>query len=307
VGEAVLYIASVPNRGRPTACIAGLRAWLLTMGDISVLYLLALPRLPRRNCMIRGLLLDLEGVLYESGRTIAGAADAVRELAEAGLKTRYLTNTTTRSRRAIVERLQSMGVFIDPQHLFTPWAAACRLLGRDGIRRLHLAAPSGLCEDFAVFDLVEQDSEAVVMGDLHEGFTWRRLNQLFQMVRSGSRLVALHRNRYCRRESGISLDLGAFVAALEYAADIRADVVGKPARAFFDLALADLGLDADEVVMVGDDIEADIGGAQNAGLRAIQVETGKYTAHDHEHPTIRPDLFIPSAATLPAAIAMIQG
>jgi phospholysine phosphohistidine inorganic pyrophosphate phosphatase len=59
--------------------------------------------------------------------------------------------------------------------------------------------------------------------------------------------------------------------------------------------------------MVGDDIEADIGGAQNAGLRAIQVETGKYTAHDHEHPTIRPDLFIPSAATLPAAIAMIQG
>jgi phospholysine phosphohistidine inorganic pyrophosphate phosphatase len=255
--------------------------------------------------MIRGLLLDLEGVLYESGHIIPGAADAVRELADAGLKIRYLTNTTTRSRRAIVEGLRSISVFVDPQHLFTPSAAASRFLERDGVQQIHLAAPSALCEDFAAFELVEANPGAVVMGDLYKGFTWHRLNQLYQMLRSGARLVALHRNRYCRRESGISLDLGPFVAALEYAADIRADAVGKPASAFFDLALDDLGLDADEVVMVGDDIEADIGGAQNAGLRAIQVETGKYTPRDREHPTIRPDLVIRSAATLPAAIGMI--
>lgn len=197
-----------------------------------------------------------------------------------------------------------MSVFVEPQHLFTPSAAACRFLERDGVQRIHVTDPSALCEDFAVFDLVDADPEAVVMGDLHEGFTWGRLNQLFQMVRSRSRLVALHRNRYCRRESGTSLDLGPFVAALEYAADIRADVVGKPASAFFDLALADLGLDADEVVMVGDDIEADIGGAQHAGLRAIQVETGKYTPCDRERPTIRPDH---SAAELPAVIDMMPG
>jgi HAD superfamily hydrolase (TIGR01458 family) len=257
--------------------------------------------------MIRGLLLDLEGVLYESGHIIPGAADAVNELADAGLNIRYLTNTTTRSRLAIVESLRSISVLVDPQHLFTPSAAACRLLERDGIRRLHLAAPLPLCEDFAVFELVEANPEAVVLGDLHEGFTWHRLNQLYQMLRSGARLVALHRNRYCRRQSEISLDLGPFVAALEYAADIRADVVNKPARAFFNLVLDDLGLDADEVVMIGDDIEADIGGAKNAGLRAIQVETGKYTPRDREHPTVRPDLIIPSAAALAAAIGMIPG
>jgi HAD superfamily hydrolase (TIGR01458 family) len=129
---------------------------------------------------------------------------------------------------------------------------------------------------------VEADPEAVVMGDLHQGFTWHRLNQLFQILRSRARLVALHRNRYCRRQSGISLDLGPFVAALEYAADIRADVVGKPARAFFDLALDAFSLDADEVVMVGDDIQADSRGAQNAGLRAIQVQTGKCTPRNRE-------------------------
>jgi phospholysine phosphohistidine inorganic pyrophosphate phosphatase len=257
--------------------------------------------------MMRGLLLDLEGVLYQSGEPIAGAADAVRALAAAGLKIRYLTNTTTQPRRAIVGRLGSMGFSIDPWHVFTPSAAACRLLVQEHVRRVHLAAPVGLCEDFAAFELVDADPEAVVMGDLYEGFAWHRLNRLFHMLRDGARFIALHRNRFCRRESGISLDLGPFVAALEYAADVRAEVVGKPARAFFDLALDDLGLGPDEVVMVGDDIEADISGAQNAGLRAIQVETGKYTPRDREHSTVCPDLIIRSAANLPTAVGMMDG
>jgi phospholysine phosphohistidine inorganic pyrophosphate phosphatase len=87
-------------------------------------------------------------------------------------------------------------------------------------------------------------------------------------------------------------------------------LVSKPAREFFDPALDDLGLDADEVVMLGGDIEADIGGAQNADLRAIQVTTGKDRPRDREHPstpTVRPDLIIHSAAALPTAIRMIPG
>lgn len=256
--------------------------------------------------MIRGLLLDLEGVLYQSGEIVAGATEAVGKVSAAGLKIRYLTNTTTLPRRTIVERLETMGFLADPGHVFTPSAAACRLLLHERLRRVHLAAPVGLQEDFGAFDLVDHDPEAVVMGDLHKGFTWDRLNHLFQMTRGGGRLIALHRNRYCRREGDISLDLGPFVAALEYAAGIRAEVVGKPAKAFFALALDDLGLGPDEVVMVGDDIEADIGGAQNAGLRAVQVETGKYTPRDREHPTIHPDLIIPTAADLPAAVGMLD-
>jgi HAD superfamily hydrolase (TIGR01458 family) len=252
--------------------------------------------------MIRGLLLDLEGVLYQSDHAIAGAREAVHALTEAGLGIRYLTNTTTRCRREIVARLRAIGLPIEPDHLFTPAAGAARLLDRQAIRRVHLAAPAALGEDFAAFELVEGEPEAVVLGDLHEGFTWRRLDQLFRMLLAGARLVALHRNRYCRREHGIALDLGPFVAALEYAAGIQAEVVGKPARAFFDLAVDDLGLTAAEVVMVGDDIEADIGGAQQAGLRAVQVETGKFTQRDREHPTVRPDLVIPSIAELPGAI-----
>lgn len=251
---------------------------------------------------ITGLLLDLEGVLYQGDEPLPGAINATRALAAAGVAIRYLTNTTTRPRRAIVQRLGAMGLEVRPEHVFTPGAAACRLLSQHRIRRLHLAAPAGLDEDFGAFQLVDREPEAVVLGDLHTEFTWQRLNGLFRMIQGGARLIALHRNRYCRRDGDIGLDLGPFVAALEYAAGVQAEVVGKPERAFFALALADLGRASDEVAMVGDDLEADIGGAQRAGLRAIQVETGKFTPRDRRHPTIRPDLCIASIAELPAAL-----
>jgi HAD superfamily hydrolase (TIGR01458 family) len=137
-------------------------------------------------------------------------------------------------------------------------------------------------------------------------FDWDRLNALFRMMQQGAVLVALHKNRYCRREGNIALDLGPFVAALDYAAGTRAEVVGEPSVLFFDLALADLGLDAKSVAMVGDDIEADIGGAGQVGLTTIQVQTGKFTSKDRDHPSIRPDHCIGSAADFPRLLSVVQ-
>ncbi len=249
---------------------------------------------------VRGVLLDLEGVLYEGDRPVAGAQAALDRLRAAGLRLSFLTNTTTRPRRAIAARLSAMGFAAAADDIFTPPLAAARMLAQAGVRRVHLAAEPALAEDFAAFDLVEDEPEAVVLGDLYIGFTWERLNRLFAMLREGAELVALHRNRYCRRDGAIALDLGPFVAALEYAARVEARVVGKPAAAFFALALDHLGVAAAEALMVGDDIEADIGGAQRAGVRALQVETGKFTPADRAHPGIRPDGRIASIADLPS-------
>lgn len=256
---------------------------------------------------IRGLLLDLEGVLYEEDRPITGAVAALRRFVDGGLLLRGLTNTTTKPRRVIAARLQDFGFPLAEAQIFTPAAAARRLLQSEGLRRVHLATPCALSEDFAEFELVEEDAEAVVLGDLHLGFTWARLNELFVLLRQGAKLVALHRNRVCRRGGEIALDLGPFVAALEYASGQPARVVGKPAPGFFELALADLGLAPDQAVMVGDDIEADIGGAQAAGIYAVQVQTGKYTEADRRHPRVRPDALIASLADLDGVLSDQDG
>ncbi len=247
----------------------------------------------------RGVLLDLQGVLYHEGEGVAGAIEAVGQLRGRGLAIRFLTNTTTRPRREIVHRLVAMGFEVEPDQVFTPALAAARLLRQGACRRLHLAAPPGLAEDLEGFDLVEEAPQAVVMGDLHKGFTWERLDGIFRMLHEGACLVALHRNRFCRRGDALALDLGPFVAALEYATAKEALVVGKPARAFFRSALDDMDVQPGEAVMVGDDIEADIGGALSAGLKALQVKTGKYSPRDEDHPEIRPTDRLPSIAALP--------
>ncbi|MEO3431088.1 TIGR01458 family HAD-type hydrolase [Pelagibius sp. CAU 1746] len=247
----------------------------------------------------RGLLLDLEGVLHQGDAPIPGAVEALRNLQGRGLAIRYLTNTTTRPRRAIAGRLQAMGFRVETAEIFTPTAAAARLLAGLGARRIHLAAAPELAEDLADFAIMDQGAvDAVVMGDLYKDFTWDRLNGLFQRIAAGAELVALHKNRVSRREAGIALDLGPFVAALEYAAEVQARVVGKPAKDFFGLALGSLGLAPQEVLMVGDDIEADIGGALAAGLAAVQVKTGKYRPQDDGHPNVTPTARIASIAGL---------
>lgn len=240
---------------------------------------------------IRGLLLDLEGVLHEGGTPIPGAVGAVAEIERLGLPIRYLTNTTTKPRHLVAGGLRRLGFPVEDGHLFTPTAAACLLLSSRGTKRIHLAAEPSLEADFGSFDLVgaqDEGCEAVVLGDLYLDFTWQRLNDLFRGLLRGAELVALHKNRVCRRAGELSLDLGPFVAALEYACATEASVVGKPSPAFFALALESLQLPAGEVLMVGDDIEADIAGAQASGLRAAQVRTGKFRAQDESHPTAHP-------------------
>lgn len=229
--------------------------------------------------MIRHVLLDLAGVIYDGDRPIPGAIDAVARLRDAGLGIRFLTNTTRTPRRDLLRRLHGMGLPIADEELFTPAQAACDWLAA---RRLspHLLVHPALLQDFA--GLPPGETEAVVVGDAAEGFTYDALNAAFRKLIEGTAFVALARNRSFKDDDGgLSLDTGAFVVALEYASRREAVLLGKPAPDFFRGALVSLGSDGKDVVMVGDDAEADVAGALAAGLgAALLVRTGKYRPGD---------------------------
>ena len=255
---------------------------------------------------VRAILFDLEGVLYQRDAPLPGAIETVAALRERGLARRFLTNTTTKPRAAILSRMAAMGFAVELAELFSPPLAARRDLEAMGERRIHLAAAPELAIEFDGFDLVDEDADAVVMGDLGPDYDWNRLNALFAMVADGARLIALHKNRYWRKKSELILDLGPFVALLEYAADVEARVVGKPARPFFELAIADMGTEPATTIMIGDDLESDIAGAQNAGLRAVQVRTGKFRAADEARTDILPDARIDSIRELPDLLDCLE-
>jgi len=240
--------------------------------------------------MVKAVLLDLAGVLYDGARAVPGAAAAVDRLRGAGLAVRFLTNSTRTPRRALIKRLTGLGFEVAPGEVFTPAIAARERLIRVG-QVPHLLIHPDLAEDFREVPSGET-ATAVVVGDAGAHFTYDRLNTAFRVLIGGADLYALAANRSFRDADGeLSMDAGAFVAALEFAARVRARVLGKPAPAFFAAALKDAGAAAADAVMIGDDAEADVAGALNAGLGcAILVRTGKYRPGDETRATPCPTL-----------------
>jgi HAD superfamily hydrolase (TIGR01458 family) len=244
-----------------------------------------------------GLLVDLDGTLYVGGEPVEGAAEAIKRLEASGVLLRYVTNTTRKPRREVWEHLRSLGFEVQEATILAPARVAAGLIGNKSCFPL---VNESLLEDLEEITLTQDHPDHVLIGDLGEDFTYERLNTAFRCLMDGAELIALQRNRYWRREDGLALDAGPFVAALEYATAKSATVIGKPERGFFRLALKDIGLDQHEVAMVGDDAEADVAGAQAAGLVGIQVKTGKYGPDVG----VEPDLVLESFAALPDALGI---
>jgi phospholysine phosphohistidine inorganic pyrophosphate phosphatase len=247
---------------------------------------------------LRALLVDLEGTVYQDGRLIAGASEALAEAARRGVDHVFVTNTTSRPRSVLARELGEMGLRVEPSRIFTaPRAARAHLVAR-GLHRAHFLLRPALLEDFDGIEPVDGGADAVVLGDLGEEMSYARLNRAFRLLLEGAELVALARNRYWRSTDGLMLDAGPFVAALEHASGRTATLVGKPSPAFFAEALASLRAAHGEAAVVGDDLESDVGGGQSVGMRGILVRTGKFRPGDLEASSVRPDAVIDSLADL---------
>lgn len=230
--------------------------------------------------MIRGVLLDLSGVLYVGNKALPGANKALDKLTESGLPVRYITNTTRKTSRVILDQLSAMDFVIKPDELFTAPIAARTYLERESLRPYLLIHPD-LEEEFSDMNF-QENVNAVLVGDAGKGFTYEKMNTAFRLIMDGARFLALGVNRYFSEGDSLSLDVGPFVRALEYASGIDAKVLGKPSADFYMSAVESIGCDPSEVIMVGDDVESDVNGALQAGLQAILVRTGKYTNADKE-------------------------
>jgi phospholysine phosphohistidine inorganic pyrophosphate phosphatase len=259
-----------------------------------------------------GVLLDIDGVLYVGDEPIAGAHEALEQLREQSAGLRLVTNTTSRSRREVAEHLQRLGFETSIEEILTPAALAVRHCEERGHSSVELIVSDGLREDLtALGSAVESERgggrpgapiDAIVLGDVGDRFDAQLLNHAFRLMMDGAELVALQHNRYWRRGDGMALDVGAYAAALEYATRHEAVVVGKPSQDFFASALAEMELE--QAVMVGDDVEADVGGAMAAGLPGVLVRTGKFR-QDALPQEVTPTAIVDSVADVPGLLARI--
>lgn len=254
---------------------------------------------------MRAALIDLDGVVYQGERAVPGATEAVAWLREQGVPHLFLTNTTSRPRSALVEKLAGLGIDTDPEHILTPPVAARSWLAEHAPGPVALFVPEATSAEFGDLPRLAPDAEAgaasVVLGDLGEGWNFPTLNRAFRLLMAEPQpaLVALGMTRYWRAADGLRLDVAAYAKALEHASGARAVVLGKPAPEFFRAGLARLDCRPGEAVVIGDDIVGDVQGAQRVGIRGVLVRTGKFRASDLEG-GIRPDAVLDSIADFPA-------
>ena len=250
-------------------------------------------------------LLDLDGTLYAGGAAVPGAPEMLGRLRRRGVPFRLVTNTTSRSRAMLVERMRGYGFQVELDEIFSATLAGAALAGQAGYRTLAPFVPAPALEDLAGFGLVGGVTgrpgrpDAVLVGDLGEGWTYGLLQEAFEHVLTGAGIIALSRDRYWLRDDRLALDAGPFVRALEYATGVEARVAGKPSPVFYAAALRSLGLEPERgTAMVGDDLWSDVEGAQAAGLQGWLVRTGKFREDTLRDSGITPDRVLPSVAAL---------
>ena len=276
---------------------------------------------------VRGLLLDLDGVLVLAGKAVPGAPEALAALDRRGVPVprgdQHLAGLAPFARGAGVEASAS-------RRRRTGSSRRCprrpsSSAASTAIARSFVIASDDALAEFAGLNVVDAagvdaDPEAVaavVLGDSPDQLTKANLDRAFRLVRGGAALIGMHRNPWWLTPEGPTLDAGAFLVALEWATGRKARIVGKPAPAFFRVAIDRLAAEAaargeprlgrGDLAMVGDDVGSDIRGGRRAGLRTVFVRSGKHgdaelTAAASGTRGYAPDAVAPSIAEVVAAL-----
>lgn len=233
--------------------------------------------------MLKAIFFDLSGVLYVGGVAIPGAVEAVAMAKASPLHVRFVTNTSRRNTKQVLNDLQSLGFDVSDDELFTAPAATLAWLKQNKLRPYCLIHQN-IRGEFSAID--KTNPNAVVIGDAASDFCYDKLNRAFQLCQQGAPLIGIGYNRFFKLDGQLLLDAGPFIKAIEFAASTKATIIGKPSPVFFrqiiDSIQGEGDIRAHEVLMVGDDIFGDIEGAVNAGLQGCLVCTGKYQKGDED-------------------------
>jgi 4-nitrophenyl phosphatase len=241
---------------------------------------------------IRALLIDMDGVLWRGKTPMPGLADFFDLLRERPIAFRAVTNNASRTADQYVEKLAGMGVRVTRDEILTSAEATARYLaviapgatvyviGTEGLRQVlaehGLRLSSGDRADFVV---VGWDQE----------LTFRKLADATILIRAGAKFIGTNPDVTWPDANVLLPGNGATLAYLQASTSVAPLIIGKPERPMFDGALAALGSDRTTTAMLGDRIETDIVGAQNAGLRAILVLSGASDRAALEASPVRPD------------------
>lgn len=248
---------------------------------------------------IKALLIDLDGTISFKGKQIPRANETIEKLRALNIDLRFITNTDSIPVEAIHRNLRSMRFNISLNEIFSPNVAALRFFERHPSSTCYCLVSDKLMPNFLNLNWNYVSPDYVIIGDFEDKLSSKELNKVFNFIMKGAKILALNKGRFYHSPEGLKINTGSFVALFEYATNQTSTILGKPSKNFINLAISDMGLNASEVAIVGDDISTDILGAINTGTYGILVKTGEYDESLLMKSEITPDLILDSIADLP--------
>jgi HAD superfamily hydrolase (TIGR01458 family) len=253
------------------------------------------------------IIFDLDGTLYVDQKAIESAVAVVDQLRQKGYQLRFMTNTTIKTQAALLDSLLGMGFDIRADELISaPEAARIQLRQiqqqrsqKQPIKIWPVVSPN-ILPDFAEFEMDDNQPDYIVLGDIGDAWNLALVNRLFNAIHQGATLIALHKNKFWQLKQQLHVDIGLFVAGLEYVTGKPAEVMGKPSKEFFQQVLASANCEAEHAFLIGDDIDSDIAGAKVVGMTTALVKTGKYRDAYTQTSAIKPAVILDSVANLAA-------
>ncbi len=254
---------------------------------------------------IKGLLLDMDGVVYRGNTPTPGAAQFFQFLRSKAIKFGLITNNSQRTSVQYAEKLKGMGITVEEAAILPAGQATAHLLGqtaRPGAR-LYVIGHDGLTKPLeqAGFVLSDDHPEYVVVG-LDMNFSYDKLRIACQSIRAGARFIAANTDATLPTENTLLPGSGALVAAIETCSGVKPVLVGKPETTMLRMALDRIGVQPHEAAIVGDRLETDVLAGERAGITTILVLTGVSSAEDVKRSVAKPDYVFENLIQLRTAL-----
>ena len=239
-----------------------------------------------------GLILDMDGVLWRGPEPLPGLVPLFETVGRLGIAFVLATNNSTRTVKQYVDKLDALGVQVEPERILTSAGAAAGYLLRLGGAGagVYVVGEAGLVAamESGGFHRTEEGADYVVAG-LDRGFSYQKLATAASLIRGGARFVGTNPDLTLPTPDGPRPGAGAILAAIAAACGVEPTIVGKPEPLMFRQALARLGTRPDRTFMVGDRLETDIEGGRTAGLGTILLLSGVTTTGQLAQSTVQPD------------------
>ncbi|MDD7479572.1 MAG: HAD-IIA family hydrolase [Methanomassiliicoccales archaeon] len=250
--------------------------------------------------MIKGLAIDMDGTVYKGMNVIPGADEFIKGLNERNIPYMFVTNNSSKGKRMYFEKLSKMGFDVDMRNVLTSGTAALRFLkdNRQG-KTVYVVGTQSYMEDVKEYEIPLDDvNPDIVLLSFDRELTYEKINKAYAFIKKGAEYIATHPDDLCPTEDDYDVDIGAFIAMYRYLLNKEPLVIGKPNRLLLEMAAAEMGIEPEEVAMVGDRLYTDIRMAYDNGLQSILVLTGETKLEDLEHSDVKPTYVLDSVADI---------